>query len=178
MSRIPILSKSEFSSHAFGGREGWLTSLFQRKKNSHHTIQEKLLLVMGNCTQVVIFQMFLYWTGYLWDFDSFLHEERMRAETGTQELPPDSSGWMEKTSNDLYERLSLIMSWQEISQNLNALVSFGYLFRREDPVYPWEYKPQYRVNLVKLRKVLARYGYELEDDVFKKRRGLWINCKA
>jgi len=28
---------------------------------------------------------------------------------------------------------------------------------------------QYRVDLIKLRKALARYGYELDEDVFENR---------
>ena len=178
MSRMVTMSKSGFSSHRFCCRGLWRTSLFRRKKHLHPNTEGKLLLITGNRIQAVILQMFLYWTGCRWDFDCFLHEERIRTETDNQDLPPESSGWLEKTASDLYDRLSPIVDRSEVTQNLNALVSLEYLFKREDPVYPWEHTPQYRVNFVKLQKVLAGYGYELHEEAFEKRRGLWINYKV
>ena len=41
-----------------------------------------------------ILRKFIHWTGRLWDFDQFMHEERAR-ETGVQDDPPES-GWVEK----------------------------------------------------------------------------------
>lgn len=152
-----------FASRGNGERKN-LAASYPGSRRVDQILREGLVLVTGHHVEATILQKFLYWTGRLWDFDQFMYEERVYVEQGIQgELP--ESGWLEKTANDLRTELMLPMSRHAIRRHLKSLVRKGFLYEREDPVYPWKHTLQYRANLLRLQAALARRGYFLDEDV-------------
>ena len=153
MNQTPIMPRSHLQSFVLPGR------------HANRILREGLEVTIGHHAEAVILRKFLFWTSRLWDFDQFMHEERARGEQEFQDDPPES-GWMEKTADDLLNESIPSLSRHAIRRHLKSLVRKGFLYEREDPVYPWEHALQYRVNLVKLRKALARRGYHLDERDF------------
>ncbi len=142
-----------------------LQSFVSPGRRANRILREGLEVTIGHHAEAVILRRFLYWTSRLWDFDQFMHEEYARGEQVFQGDPPES-GWVEKTAYDLLCESMPSLSRHAIRRHLKSLVRKGFLYQREDPVYPWEHALQYRVNLVKLRKALARRGYHLDERDF------------
>ncbi len=153
MTQTPIMPRSHLQSFVLpSGR-------------ANRILREGLEVTIGHHAEAVLLRKFIYWTGRLWDFDQFMHEERARGEQEFQDDPPES-GWVEKTADDLLSESIPSLSRHAIRKHLKSLVRKGFLYEREDPVYPWEHALQYRVNLVKLRKALARRGYHVDERDF------------
>ena len=150
MSQMPIMPRSHLQSFVLPSR------------HANRILREGLEATIGHHAEAVILRKFIHWTGRLWDFDQFIHEERARGEQELQDDPPDS-GWVGKTADDLLSESMPSLGRHAIRRHLKSLVRKGFLCEREDPVYPWEHALQYRVNLVKLRKALARRGYHLDE---------------
>ncbi len=158
----------------------YLLSLVSRGKNErriasaplpggwrvNQIVGEVLLPATGCHAEAMILQRFLYWTGHLWDFEQFMYEERMRGERDIQDEPPES-GWIGKTEDDLHRDLMPAASHHAVRKHLMSLVRKGFLFEREDPVYPWVHALQYRMNFIKLQKAMARRGYPLDGCIFR-----------
>jgi hypothetical protein len=138
---------------------------FPGNRPEDQIIEKGLLLAVGCLAEAMILQMFLYWTGRLWDFDQYLHDERRRREQEIQDELPES-GWVEKTAEDLLRDLMPGASEHAIRIHLNSLVRNGFLLERENPAYPWEHTLQYRVNFIRLQKAMARRGCPLDESVF------------
>ncbi len=153
MNQMPIMPRSHLQSFVSPGR------------HTNRILREGLAVMIGHHAEAAILRKFIHWTGRLWDFDQFMHEERARGEQEFQDDPPES-GWMEKAADDLLNESIPSLSRHAIRRHLKSLVRKGFLYEREDPVYPWEHALQYRVNLVKLRKALARRGYHLDERDF------------
>lgn len=127
--------------------------------------REDLVSVTGHYVEALILQRFMHWTGRRWDYDQFRYEELSREEREVRESS-GTSGWVQKTVDDLHGELVLRMSRRAIRRHLRSLVRKGYLNEREDPVHPWRHSIQYRVNLVNLQKALARRKYPLDESLF------------
>ena len=155
MNQTPIMPRSHLQSFVLPGRR------------ANRILREGLEVTIGNRAEAVILRKFIHWTGRLWDFDQFMHEERVRGEQVFQGDPPES-GWVGKTANDLLSDSMPSLGRHAIRRHLKSLARKGFLYEREDPVYPWEHALQYRVNLAKLRKALARRGYHLDERDFGK----------
>ena len=153
MNQTPIMPRSHLQSFVLPGRR------------ANRILREGLEVTIGHHAEAAILRKFIHWTGRLWDFDQFMHEERARGEQEFQDNPPES-GWVEKTADDILGESIPSLSRHAIRKHLKSLVRKGFLYEREDPVYPWEHALQYRVNLVKLRKALARRGYHLDERDF------------
>lgn len=134
-------------------------------RHANRILREGLEVTIGHHAEAVILREFIRWTGRLWDFDQFMHEESARGKQEFQDDPPES-GWVEKTADDILSESIPSLSRHAIRKHLKSLVRKEFLYEREDPVYPWEHALQYRVNLVKLRKALARRGYHLDERDF------------
>ena len=128
-------------------------------------LREGLLSVTGHPVEAMILQKFLFWTGRLWDFDQFMYEECMHRKPDIQGESPES-GWVEKTVADLLSDLALPSNRHSIKRHLKSLVQKGFLYEREDPVYPWKHTRQYRLNLFKLQTALSRRGYSMDERFF------------
>lgn len=153
MNQTPIMPRSHLQSFVLPGRR------------ANRILREGLEVTIGHHAEAVILRKFLLWTGRLWDFDQFMHEESARGKQEFQGDPPES-GWVEKTADDILSESIPSLSRHAIRKHLKSLVRKEFLYEREDPVYPWEHALQYRVNLVKLRKALARRGYHLDERDF------------
>ena len=153
MNQTPIMPRSHLQSFVLPGRR------------ANRILREGLEVTIGHHAEAVILRKFLLWTGRLWDFDQFMHEESARGKQEFQGDPPES-GWVEKTADYILSESIPSLSRHAIRKHLKSLVRKEFLYEREDPVYPWEHALQYRVNLVKLRKALARRGYHLDERDF------------
>ena len=153
MNQTPIMPRSHLQSFVLPGR------------HANRILREGLEVTIGHHAEAVILREFIRWTGRLWDFDQFMHEESARGKQEFQDDPPES-GWVEKTADDILSESIPSLSRYAIRRHIKSLVRKGFLYEREDPVYPWEHALQYRVNLVKLRKALARRGYHLDERDF------------
>ena len=97
------------------------------------------------------------------DTDRYIIEEKERALKEQLEVSMDeSNGWIYKTAEELNEELMVGMSKATIGKYINQLVEAGYLDKRNNPKYKWDKTLQYRVDLVKVQKDLAKLGYALE----------------
>ena len=153
MNQTPIMPRSHLQSFVLPGR------------HANRILREGLEVTIGHHAEAVILREFIRCTGRLWDFDQFMHEESARGKQEFQDDPPES-GWVEKTADDILSESIPSLSRHAIRKHLKSLVRKEFLYEREDPVYPWEHALQYRVNLVKLRKALARRGYHLDERDF------------
>ena len=165
MNQIPMMPRSHLQSFVTRRKGGSASIPSAPGQRANRILREGLEVTIGNRAKAVILRKFIHWTGRLWDFDQFMHEERTRGEQEFQDDPPES-GWVGKTADDLLSESIPSLSRHAIRRHLRSLVRKGFLYEREDPVYPWEHALQYRVNLVKLRKALARRGYHLDERDF------------
>ena len=85
MNQTPIMPRSHLQSFVLPGRR------------ANRILREGLEVTIGHHAEAAILRKFIHWTGRLWDFDQFMHEERARGEQEFQDDPPES-GWMEKTA--------------------------------------------------------------------------------
>lgn len=153
MNQTPIMPRSHLQSFVLPGR------------HPNRILGEGLEVTIGHHAEAVILRKFIRWTGRLWDFDQFMHEESARGKQEFQDGPLES-GWVEKTADDILSESIPSLSRHASRKHLKSLVRKEFLYEREDPVSPWEHALQYRVNLVKLRKALARRGYHLDERDF------------
>ena len=167
MNQIPMMPRSHLQSVVSRGKGGSASIPIPSAsgQRANRILREGLEVTIGHRAEAVILRKFLFWTGRLWDFDQFMHEERARGEREFQDDPPES-GWVGKTVDDLLRDSMLPLGRHAIRRHLKSLVRKGFLYERADPVYPWEHALQYRVNLAKLRKALARRGYHLDERDF------------
>ncbi|MDI6615427.1 MAG: hypothetical protein QME27_01830 [Syntrophaceae bacterium] len=153
MNQTPIMPRSHLQSFVLPGR------------HANRILREGLEVTIGHHAEAMILRKFIHWTGRLWDFDQFMHEESTRGKQEFQDDPPES-GWVEKTADDILSESIPSLSRHAIRKHLKSLVRKEFLYEREDPVYQWEHALQYRVNLIRLRKALARRGYHLDERDF------------
>ena len=165
MNQTPIMPRSHLQSFVSRGKSGSTSIQSAPGRRASRIFREGLEVTIGHHAEVVLLRKFIYWTGSLWDFDQFMHEEQARREQVFQGDPPES-GWVKKTAADFLGESIPSLSRHAIRKHLKSLVRKEFLYEREDPVYPWEHALQYRVNLVKLRKALARRGYHLDERDF------------
>ena len=74
----------------------------------------------------------------------------------------ESKGWIYKTAEEINDELMIGMSKATIGKYIKQLVEAGYLSQRRNPKYKWDKTLQYRVDLYKIQKDLAKLGYALE----------------
>ena len=126
-------------------------------------IKEELVALTGDFRPAIILNQFIYWIERMKDTDRYILEEKERASKEQLEVSIDeSNGWIYKTAEELNEELMVGMSKATIGKYINQLVEAGYLDKRNNPKYKWDKTLQYRVNLVKVQKDLAKLGYALE----------------
>ena len=106
----------------------------------------------------------IYWSLRTEDIDAYLREEanRMR-QTGEQVNVPLTYGWVYKTAEELAQELLDICSRQTMARRLDALVTAGWLEKRNNPRHQWDRTLQYRPNLQAIDEGLQELGYSLED---------------
>ena len=126
-------------------------------------IKEELVALTGDFRPAIILNQFIYWIERMKDTDKYILEEKERASKEQLEVSIDeSNGWIYKTAEELNEELMVGMSKATIGKYINQLVEAGYLAKRNNPKYKWDKTLQYRVDLVKVQKDLAKLGYALE----------------
>ena len=126
-------------------------------------IKEELVALTGDFRPAIILNQFIYWIERMKDTDRYILEEKERASKEQLEVSIDeSNGWIYKTAEELNEELMVGMSKATIGKYINQLVEAGYLAKRNNPKYKWDKTLQYRVDLVKVQKDLAKLGYALE----------------
>ena len=126
-------------------------------------IKEELVALTGDFRPAIILNQFIYWIERMKDTDRYILEEKERASKEQLEVSMDeSNGWIYKTAEELNEELMVGMSKATIGKYINQLVEAGYLAKRNNPKYKWDKTLQYRVDLVKVQKDLAKLGYALE----------------
>jgi Fic family protein len=126
-------------------------------------IKEELVVLTGDFRPAIILNQFIYWIERMKDTDRYILEEKERASKEQLEVSMDeSNGWIYKTAEELNEELMVGMSKATIGKYINQLVEAGYLAKRNNPKYKWDKTLQYRVDLVKVQKDLAKLGYALE----------------
>jgi hypothetical protein len=126
-------------------------------------IKEELVALTGDFRPAIILNQFIYWIERMKDTDRYILEEKERALKEQLEVSMDeSNGWIYKTAEELNEELMVGMSKATIGKYINQLVEAGYLSKRNNPKYKWDKTLQYRVDLVKVQKDLAKLGYALE----------------
>lgn len=136
------------------------------KRLKRVVIKEELYELTGDVNKAIILNQMLYWSERVWDFDKFITEEKRRAANEGMEIEMDlQNGWIYKSSKELAEEI-MIASDKTVNRHLNELVEKGYLEQRTNPKYRWDKTYQYRVNLIKLAKDLARLNYTLEGYKF------------
>jgi len=168
VNQTSIISSSYLRSHVFCGNGGRASAVAPppERRRAEQISGEGLLLVTGHHVEAMILKSFLSWTGRLWDFDQFMYEECCIGEDQDTQGQVLTSGWVDKIADDLLKEQILPVSRQVLRRHFRSLVRKGFLYEREDPVYPWEHRIQYRVNLVRIQKALARRGYFLDESVF------------
>ena len=126
-------------------------------------IKEELVALTGDFRPAIILNQFIYWIERMKDTDRYILEEKERASKEQLEVSiNESNGWIYKTAEELNEELMVGMSKATIGKYINQLVEAGYLAKRNNPKYKWDKTLQYRVDLVKVQKDLAKLGYALE----------------
>ena len=126
-------------------------------------IKEELVALTGDFRPAIILNQFIYWIERMKDTDRYILEEKERASKEQREVSiNESNGWIYKTAEELNEELMVGMSKATIGKYINQLVEAGYLAKRNNPKYKWDKTLQYRVDLVKVQKDLAKLGYALE----------------
>ena len=126
-------------------------------------IKEELVALTGDFRPAIILNQFIYWIERMKDTDRYILEEKERASKEQLEVSIDeSNGWIYKTAEELNEELMVGMSKATIGKYINQLVEAGYLAKTNNPKYKWDKTLQYRVDLVKVQKDLAKLGYALE----------------
>ncbi|MGL5765613.1 MAG: hypothetical protein ACRCX8_08235 [Sarcina sp.] len=126
-------------------------------------IKEELVALVEDFRPAIILNQFIYWTERMYDTDKYIKEEKERAIKNQEEVNAiESNGWIYKTSEELNEELMIGMSPATIRKYIKQLVEAGYITQRTNPKYKWDKTLQYRVDLVKVQKDLAKLGYTLE----------------
>ena len=126
-------------------------------------IKEELVALTGDYRPALILNQFIYWIERMYDTDKYIREEKERASKHEIEINVDESkGWIYKTAEEINEELIVGMSKATIGKYVKQLVDSGYLAKRNNPKYKWDKTLQYRVDLYKVQKDLAKLGYALE----------------
>ena len=126
-------------------------------------IKEELVELTGDFRPALILNQFIYWIERMYDTDKYIREENERALKHDLEVSmEESKGWIYKTAEELNNELMIGMSKATIGKYIKQLVEAGYLSQRRNPKYKWDKTLQYRVDLYKIQKDLAKLGYALE----------------
>ena len=126
-------------------------------------IKEELVELTGDFRPALILNQFIYWIERMYDTDKYIREENERALKHDLEVNmEESKGWIYKTAEELNNELMIGMSKATIGKYIKQLVEAGYLSQRRNPKYKWDKTLQYRVDLYKIQKDLAKLGYALE----------------
>ena len=126
-------------------------------------IKEELVELTGDFRPALILNQFIYWIERMYDADKYIREENERALKHDLEVNmEESKGWIYKTAEELNNELMIGMSKATIGKYIKQLVEAGYLSQRRNPKYKWDKTLQYRVDLYKIQKDLAKLGYALE----------------
>ncbi len=126
-------------------------------------IKEELVWLTGDAIKAVILNQFIYWSRRVYDFDKMVEEEQKRYQNEGKELEIEPCcGWIYKTAKLLSEETMLGLTPATIRKHLQCLIDNGYLLERTNPKFKWDHTRQYRVNFVKIYKLLQEQGYPLE----------------
>ena len=126
-------------------------------------IKEELVELTGDYRPAIILNQFIYWIERMYDTDKYIREEKERALRHDMTVDmSESKGWIYKTAEELNNELMVGMSKATVGKYINQLVEAGYLKKRKNPKYKWDKTLQYRVDLYKVQKDLAKLGYALE----------------
>ena len=126
-------------------------------------IKEELVELTGDFRPAIILNQFIYWIERMYDTDKYIREENERALKHDLKVNmEESKGWIYKTAEELNNELMVGMSKATIGKYIKQLVEAGYLSQRRNPKYKWDKTLQYRVDLYKIQKDLAKLGYALE----------------
>jgi hypothetical protein len=127
-------------------------------------IKEEFVALTGDNIKALVLNQFIYWSERVKDFDKFILEERVRAEQlGESSDIELTSGWINKTTEELGEELMIKLAPKNLRNHINELVENGWLDRRNNPHCKWDKTFQYRVNLIKVHLDLLKIGYLLQD---------------
>jgi len=126
-------------------------------------IREDLLAITGDFRKAIILNQFIYWSERVSDADKFIEKENEIAKNNGEEEKELFYGWIYKNAEELAEEVMLGLSASQIRRYISDLVKLGYISKRTNPKYKWDRTLQYRVNLVKIAKVLKEKGYPLSD---------------
>lgn len=134
------------------------------RKLKRVTIKEEFVALTGDPIKAIILNQFIYWSERVGDFDSFIAEEKTRAEQSGLAVKIDLlNGWIYKTAEELSEETMVKMSPSTILRHIKQLVERGWLDERNNPNHKWDRTKQYRVNLLKIHEDLIKIGYVLQD---------------
>ncbi len=134
------------------------------KKLKRVILKEEFVKLTGDIVKAIILSQFIYWSERVNDFDTFIAEEKSRAEqSGINVIIEPSNGWIYKTAEQLSEETMLSMAPNSILRHIKELVKNGWLDERNNPDHRWDRTKQYRVNLIKIHKDLFEIGYMLQD---------------
>lgn len=137
-------------------------SNFQRLKRV--VVKEEFKALTGDFIKAVILNQFIYWSERVQDFDSFIQEEKNRAnQEGIEINMEPTNGWIYKKAEELSEETMLGLAANTMHRHVKALVDNGWLIERNNPAYKWDRTKQYRVNLIKIQNDLLELGYILQD---------------
>lgn len=135
----------------------------QPKKLKRIVIKEELVILTGDFINAAILQQFIYWSERVKDFDTFILEERLRADRNANltDIKP-TGGWIYKKAEELSAETMLNLAPSSIRERLKKLEKQGYLLTRTNPEHKFDKVIQYRVDLCKMQRDLLKLGYALE----------------
>lgn len=126
-------------------------------------IKEELVELTGNYVDAILLNQFIYWSERVTDFDQFIREEKERASLNDIDLNIEpANGWIYKKAEDLAEETMLNMSKSNMMTHIKTIVKAGWVEQRRNPKNKMDKTYQYRVDIVKIQRDLARLGFALE----------------
>lgn len=134
------------------------------KRLKRVVIKEEFVALTGDFIKAILLNQFIYWSERVNDFDSFIAEEKRRAEQNGVELNLDpTNGWIYKSSEELAEETMLKLSASNMRKHIKDLVEKGWLSERTNPSHKWDRTKQYRVNIINIRNDLLKLDYVIQD---------------
>ncbi len=138
-------------------------------------IKEELVDLTGSMVSAVLLNQFIYWSERTKDTDIYIDEEKARISTirKSRDIAEHTKvdyfldtlkthGWIYKTAVDIKNETMLDVSSETIRNHIKELVAGKWLHSRNNPKFGWDRTLQYRVNLVKIQRDLAKLGYALD----------------
>ncbi|WP_172967572.1 DnaD domain-containing protein [Weizmannia acidilactici] len=127
-------------------------------------IKEELVALTGDYKLAIVLNQMLYWSERIADFDQFILEEKKRMIRENIDLSclELQYGWIYKKADELAKECMITNSGATMRRYLDKLCERSWLSKRINPKYRWDKTMQYRVNLTKIQRDLAKLGYVLE----------------